>query len=566
MKNTFLLSAMIILGFSFAGSASAATLDVSASPSAAAVGAPVTLTVTINTEGVAVNAAEATLQFSKDLLEVVSVDISDSLFNFWVAGPSFSNETGRITFLGGSTNGFNGKSLRLVRIQAKMKAEGVAEILFTDGTVAANDGSGTNVLTAMHGTTVTSTTAPVVEVAPVQIVREPTPAVRTPAAPALQIPLYPDSTHWYNTISPFLVTWDLPSDISAVATALNQNPEFIPNTSEGLFDNKIFHVSGDGIWYLHIRFKNSMGWGAVAHYRIAIDTLPPTAYQIVVEPGLTTDVPTPLLSYESGDQLSGLLGYTIKVDDSAGVDTTQSTYTLPALLPGQHTLSIDAKDQAGNSTNTSVQITTVPIASPTLSPIAATIYVGEGGLAVGGTSEQGVEIAVELRAESGELVATSTVAPDTNGTWGARFEQPLKQGMYSVTALARDSRGASSLPVFTTFIVTPRPFITFAGVQISQFWFFACILILLAIGYIIGWWIGKKRKEKRGWHMLIAQRDVGSAFDQIQKELELIIERHEQKKLSKLDAQEMLQIVKRLVERVERVKQYIIDHIEEINT
>lgn len=566
MKNSFLLSLLVVLGLSFAGTASAATLGVSPDLSSVEVGGDVTFSVTINTEGSAVNAAEASLQFSTDLLEVVSVDTSDSIFNFWVEGPSFSNETGRISFLGGSTNGFNGQSLRVVRIHARIKAEGAAEVVFIDGTLAANDGAGTNVLTAMYNASVTGTTASVAVAPPEQITREATLAARAPSGPELEIPLYPDPTLWYNDLSSFVARWELPSDITDVATVLTQAPSSVPRASEGLFDNKLFRIPEDGVWYLHVRFKNNVGWGETAHVRLAVDTLPPVPYQIAVEPSLVSDVPNPVISFESADQLSGLRGYAVQVDGGETVQTSEGTYALPALSPGEHVVSVAAIDQAGNSTSATTEIVTLPIASPTVSPMTKDVYVGEGALDVGGTAEPGVEILVELRHESGELVATSTVAPDENGTWGARFEQPLKTGSYEISATARDARGAKSIPVVVAFPVVPRPFLVLAGVQISQFLFFLVIIVLLAAGYVVGWKVEKKRKEKRGWHTVIAQRDVGSAFDQIEKDLGLMDERHRGKKLGEREAVEMLSVGKRVTERVKRIKQFVLDHIEEINT
>lgn len=565
MKRTFLSVILVFLAAFAARTASAATLSVSADPASVAVGGTVDLTVTIDTEGVAVNAAQATLQFPGDLLEVSSVDAADSIFNFWVDGPSFSNETGRITFLGGSTNGFNGSSLRVVRIHAKMKAEGTAQIGFVDGSVAANDGSGTNVLASMHGTSVTASGAPVAETPPKQIVREPTRAEKVPPAPALEIPLYPDPASWYNTLAPFFVRWVLPSDISGVSTELNQIPKFDPKVSEGLFDNKILRVPGDGIWYLHVRFRNNVGWGETASVRLAVDTIPPTAFQTAVDPALVTDVPSPVISFESADQLSGLQGYSIQVDGEQTVKTAETTYALPALAPGNHVVNVNAIDQAGNTTNTSVEITTLPIEAPTVSPITEDAYAGEGGLDVGGTAAQGQRLTVDLRRQSGELVGTSLAVPDQNGVWTARFEQPLKEGDYVVTVTASDERGATSLPVTAALHVIPRPFLTLGGVEISRVWFFSVVFAVLLLGYVFGWEVQKRQKKKRGWHVMIAQRDVGSAFEQIETELESMVERHEGKVLGEQNAQEMLMVTRRVLERIRRVKQYILDNIEEIN-
>lgn len=565
MQKKFLLAPLLAIGFLFAGRASAATLDAFFIPSSAVVGTTVTLTVTVNTEGVGVNAAQATLQYPKDLLEVTQIDTGGSVFNFWLEGPSYSNETGRIFFTGGSTNGFNGSALSVVRVQVKILKEGVANISFVDGAVLASDGVGSNVLTTMHNATVTGTQAVVPEAPPTQIVRKPTLAELTPAKPKLEIPLYPDTTKWSNALAPFLVRWNLPSDVSGVATALNQVPKFVPQKSEGLFDNKTFRMTKDGVWYLHIRFRNNVGWGETAHVRLAVDTAPPTPFQIDVNPGLVTDMPTPTISFKSSDAAADIQGYVVRLDGVEVAQTTEGSYTFLPLLPGNHLANVAAVDQAGNSTTATIEITTLPITSPTISPITRDVYVGEGRLDVGGTADKAVTLLVQLQQSSGELVGEATVVPDMNGTWVARFDQPLKRGEYVIIVTAKDERGASSLPVTTGLSVKSRPFLIIGGVEISQTWFFFCVVILLLAGMTAGWLLQKQRKEKRGWHLLIARRDLSAAFDQIQKQLKYILDRYKKKNLGSSEIEEMLNIVKRLHDRNQEIREYILEHIEEIN-
>lgn len=564
MRYASILFSVLAFGLFLAKPAFAATFSVIPDGSSASVGADATFTVIINTEGAAVNAGQATLSYPTDVLQVTSLNTSDSIFNFWINAPSYSNDTGTIQFLGGATNGFNGQSLRVFQITATVLKEGAATIAFTDGAITASDGSGTNVLTTMHGATVTGVTAPVEEKPPEQITRKAVPAATAPAKPVLSIPLYPDDSKWYNVLSPFIVSWNLPPDVTDVATELDQDPKYVPKTSEGLFDNKIFRLDGDGVSYLHVRFKNNIGWGETAHVRLAVDTLPPSSYEIHVDPSLSSDVPTPSVTYASSDQLSGLVGYEIQLDGGTPVATSEPTYAFPPIPPGTHLVSVSAIDQAGNSTNASVEIVTVPIPSPTLSPLPSDIYVGEGKLNVGGTAQQGVELLVTLESDSGELVGSTVAAPDENGTWGARFDQPLKKGGYRVTVVAKDTRGAQSLPVSADFTAVPRPFLVIGGVAVSQAWVFLTVILLLGAGYVVGWRVQVMQRERRGWHVLIAEREVGAAFEQTQKELEQMRDAYK-KPLSETGVAELRTRLKRLSDRIQKVKQYILDHIEEIN-
>jgi len=81
------------------------------------------------------------------------------------------------------------------------------------------------------------------------------------------------------------VNWDLPNDVTAVATEVDQHPDAVPAKSEGLFDNKTFSPLEDGVWYLHVQFKNSIGWGPTLHYRIGIDTAPPLGFSVTSPSG-----------------------------------------------------------------------------------------------------------------------------------------------------------------------------------------------------------------------------------------------------------------------------------------
>lgn len=416
------------------------------------------------------------------------------------------------------------------------------------------------------GASATVAAVPIPEAPPEQIVREPVAAELAPGIPELEIPLYPDQALWYNEVSPFIVKWRLPSDVSDVSTAINQVPEFNPKTSEGLFDNKIFRLPGDGIWYLHVRFGNNVGWGETKSVRLAVDTVPPETFQAGVEPATVTDVPTPVVTFESFDQLSGLRGYSVQVDDMPVVQTAEKTYAIAALPPGKHVVRVDAHDQAGNSTSTTVEITTLPIASPTISPLSDAVYAGEGGLAAGGTATPGVRLTVELRRLTGELIGTSLAVLDDRGVWNTRFDQSLRAGEYAFAVIATDARGATSIPARAAFSVVSRPFLVLMGVEISRVWFYSVILTLLLIGFGVGWEARKRRRQRRGWHIAIARRDVGSAFDQIEDDLEAAVKRRGKKRLPEREAEEMQQAMERLDDRIRRVRQYVLDNIEETST
>lgn len=135
--------------------------------------------VKINSE-TGINAAQATIEFPKNVLEITSVDKTGSIFEFWLREPDFSNDTGRLVFIGGSSKEFKGESLQVIKINFKVKSAGAADIIFTDGAVTAYDNNGTNVLSVLRGAQIVS--APKIEKTTAQKITQNSPEPELPAA------------------------------------------------------------------------------------------------------------------------------------------------------------------------------------------------------------------------------------------------------------------------------------------------------------------------------------------------------------------------------------------------
>lgn len=125
----------------------AASLSFSA-PETTSVGTIFSLRVLVDSADRGFNAAEGTVAFPKDILEVVSIDTApaSTVFNFWTSLPSFSNDQGLVFFSGGSTRGIVGSGMQIVTIHFRAKGSGDALITASDASVNASDGSGTNIL------------------------------------------------------------------------------------------------------------------------------------------------------------------------------------------------------------------------------------------------------------------------------------------------------------------------------------------------------------------------------------------------------------------------------------
>ncbi|HUX36012.1 MAG TPA: cohesin domain-containing protein [Candidatus Paceibacterota bacterium] len=375
-KSVFIFAALSVFAFN---SAHAANLFLTADNQQPAVGGTVNVNVRISSSDQTVNAAQGVLYYPKDILEVSQIIRTDSIFDIWLSQPTVNTSTGEISFLGGGTNAFSGTSLQVFTVSFKVRGTGSGVIGFRSSEVTAGDGTGANILASSTGITIAAGGAPlkapvvVPQVQPVtQITRPATPAAKLPAMPDVTVPFYPDPSKWYGASGVFLAKWNLPPDITDVATDLSKDPQAAPQKSEGLFSNKTFAPIDNGIWYLHVRFKNNVGWGPTAHYRIAIDTLPPSSLVVSMKEGNTTSVTTPTLQFKADDTISGIDFYEIKIDGSLEGQTTSTSLTLNALYPGGHDADVRAFDAAGNSVESRLHFT-----------INRVPYITIGGLQIG---------------------------------------------------------------------------------------------------------------------------------------------------------------------------------------
>lgn len=100
----------------------------------------------IDTQGEKINAAQIEINFSANKLNVVEIIKQESIFILWPQEPSFSNESGKISFVGGVPLGFEGKG-KILSVAFKVissKEKEIAKISFDENCIVLlNDGLGT---------------------------------------------------------------------------------------------------------------------------------------------------------------------------------------------------------------------------------------------------------------------------------------------------------------------------------------------------------------------------------------------------------------------------------------
>lgn len=544
----------IILGTAlfFANTVEAATLFFTPGTGEFGLNKEIVVDLKIDSDGVGVNAGQATIRFPKDMLEVKSVDKADSAFNFWLEEPSFSNTDGVITFVGGTPYGISGASIKVLHITFATKSAGIANLTFTDSAVTASDGTGTNVLSKSNEAafTITGETVPAVITPPTQIKREPVAPSGLPTKPSLTVPLYGDPTLWHNQSNIFTASWTLPLDISGVATTLNKQPIYSPSESEGLFDNKMFSALSDGTWYLHVRFMNDIGWGPTNHYRIAVDTKTPLPFEITTNESDATDNPTPTFAFKASDALSGLHEYRARVDNENWVviptKDFKGSYKLEPQVPGKHHLTIQAVDNAGNSIENTFDYETIPLEAPTFTFSTEKLYSNTSeGLSFNGTGLPSTEILFLLK-KGNATVAGNTIPVDASGNWAFTYGETLRNGRYIATIQNKDARGALSL-------VVTAPEIRVTGKYTNTI----IITLVILLGALIGgYFYYKTRRERTSLRIQVAERDTTNVFNMIKTDIQKL--QDAQKTETTADDEF---IADKLKKNVEKMGSYVKDEI-----
>ena len=148
----FYRSPVSILSFKFDSSPSeaqvAAVLRAVPSNGIFTVGDTVAVALVVDTKGASVNAVGGNIAYSPDSVEIIDISTSDSIINYWVQEPRFSNASGTASFSGVVLSpGFTGSAGNIITLSFKAKRAGKTNIDITDAQVLANDGLGTNILT-----------------------------------------------------------------------------------------------------------------------------------------------------------------------------------------------------------------------------------------------------------------------------------------------------------------------------------------------------------------------------------------------------------------------------------
>ena len=503
---------ILIFAFCIFSKIEAASLYFSPSSGSYNIGEPFSVGVYVSSAEQAMNAASGIISFPQDKLEVVSLSKSGTIFNLWVQEPNFSNDTGTVIFEGIVLNpGFTGSAGKIITIALKTKSAGSAPLTFSSGSILANDGKGTNILTSMVSGAYT--------ISPTII---PPPPAGTPSAPEISSLTHPDSEKWYSDNNPEF-SWKLPSDVTGVSLMLTQSSISNPGPiSDGKIESKKYEDVENSIWYFHIKFENKYGWGQISHYKIQIDTKPPLPFEIEIKEGKETATPQPTLTFEARDELSGIEYYEVKIDQQDPIKIAEKKYKTPIQTAGKHIIIVKAVDKAGNYTLAMDEINILPIETPIITDYPETLLPG-ATISIKGASIPESIIKVYLQRDKKEVEIGETQSNE-EGKWNFVGTEPLEKGIYNIWVEAVDSSGVKSQPSEKiTIQVIPPVFIRIGKLAIDYFTTIITLFVLILVivlGIIWSWRKIIQRRKRLKKEITEAEKALYQAFKALKEEIE----------------------------------------------
>ncbi len=541
----------------------AANLIISPSTGSYKIGETFSVNLYVSSNQDPINAVSAGITFSTETLELTSIKKIGSIITLWTEDPTFSNTSGRATLEGAILNpGFSGSQGKIVSLHFRVKKKGQGIVTLSKGEVLANDGEATNVLRTLGNATFI--------LDGIADINNSTDAVETDiAVPVIKSSTHPDSTAWYRSRD-IVFDWNLPVDVTAVRTSYGEEEKDIPTrVYDPPVSNRSFTVSDDGVQFMHVQFKNQLGWGPVSHYRFQIDTVNPEKITATFPDGSTTYNPKPIIQVVATDTLSGIgsIGLVINGDKEVVYPYVPTNlYSLPKKGVGKHTVIVNAYDKARNKVSTELTYTIEGIDPPTITSYTKNIEL-TNTLLITGVTYPSATVEVTLIDKDSNSI-TETTNADVQGNYSLALLARMKSGSYEMKVRAITTQGAVS-------DYTSSKVVTFESIPILRFgvfimnWLSVLLVIIVASTLVVAtlWYSFVqfsrfKRKVRRT--MLDAETTLKTNVLALRRDTEefhtLLVKAEKKRELTK----EELMILKKFKKRLDITEKEIEKKLEQI--
>lgn len=541
---TVAVFAMSFYSYLSGAQAAGATMYISPGKGTYTVGSSFSVSVFANSGGTAINAFEASMSFSKDLLQVTAIDKS-SFVSMFAVEPTFSNTSGSVGFSAGVIKGYTGSAGKIITIRFKTKKAGSAKVSFNSGLLLTADGQGTNIYAGGAGGTFTIEDAKVVEppkvVPPTQT--KPVEALPItpnnafastapvevkntilPPAPEVSSPTHTNVDTWYSKADAKFEWKSLSSVIGASVLMTDATSSEPASRTDGAIQSKEYPKVVNGVHYFHVKLQNKDGWGKTSHRKFMVDTELPTTPILSIENGGDATNPTPALKISAIDKVSGISKFKLNLNatniELPSKDYVLEPYRFDRLLPGPYSVSVMAVDYAGNTSTSSLNFMVDPLRPPTITSIPKEIIQGTDMTVRGTSFYPQATIQLFFSKNNGEAKRYDTKTDD-KGDWNLEYNDngPIQQGGYQVWAKVVDSRGAESVDSNKNFLNVIKPDIVAAyGIFIILGLIFIIILLCIYIYHLKQ----KHREEQEAIdeEAKEAQRRISEVFAALHEEVD----------------------------------------------
>lgn len=414
-------------------------------------GTEFTIAVMVGSGGESINAVEGKLEYNPKELEVVSINKDASILTSWTIAPSFSNETGEISFGGLLATGTVLTRGEVLKFNVKALRTGELHMRFASGAaVHAADGTGGNILSQLSGgvyVTKPNESEPTLpsDDAAVEAAGAAGEVLGAATGTTLTSSTHPDQDSWYATGTAVL-NWSLPVGTQSILLALDKRMggeggnAYPPTVHE-----RVIRDIKDGVWYFHLTQIMKDGKKETLSHRIAVDTVAPTALTISEISRENASDPNVKVILSATDTLSGVDHYAFALDElpeTTWVDDGTHIYTLSSTPVGTHQLSVFAVDKAGNRTPSHLEFVVEHLPTPSLTIMNAAFIEGDT-LKLNITSVPNAKLDIYIaRANTSPTTEEFTVDGSGRGIFDSAL--PLSPGSFTVSAVARSANGALS--------------------------------------------------------------------------------------------------------------------------
>lgn len=411
-------------------------------------GTPFTLAVMVGSGGEAVNAVEGRLEFDPKELEIISTDISSSVLTSWTVTPTFTNESGELSFAGLLATSTVLTRGEMLKFTVKPLRTGELHIRFATGAaVHAADGTGGNILSQLSGG--------VYVTKPFEV--SPTPSSVGDAAEGqgevlgaatgtnITSSSHPDQERWYAT-GTALFNWITPPNTQSILLAFNkkENGEGVNPYSATIEEKQIRDIK-DGVWYFHLTRLGASGEKDTTTYRINVDTTPPVGVSVSEAVRETASIPNVGIALTATDSTSGVDHYAFELDqlpESIWTDNGTHIRIFEGVSVGVHTLTVSAVDKAGNRTSGRLEFAVEYLPTPALT-IQNSAFIERDKLKLNLTSVPNAKLSIYI-AHANTSPSTEEFTVDDKGRGVFTSALALSPGSYTASVVAQNNNGALS--------------------------------------------------------------------------------------------------------------------------